>query len=70
MTWNYRVVKRKIQNGQHEFAIYEVYYDETGKVVSMTQNPLTPACSSEEDLLYELNVMMKAFKEDTLDYDN
>jgi hypothetical protein len=69
MTWNYRVMKRKNEIGEYEFAIYEVYYDETGNVSGWTENPLTPTCASEEDLLHELTIMIEAFKKETLNYD-
>lgn len=61
-------MKRKNEIGEYEFAIYEVYYDETGNVSGWTENPLTPTCSSEEGLRHELTIMMEAFTEETLDY--
>jgi hypothetical protein len=48
--------------------MYEVYYDENGKVSSWTKESLTPVCSSSDDLEYEMKVMMEAFKKDTLEY--
>jgi hypothetical protein len=68
-TEDYRVMKRKNELGEHEFAIYEVYYDETGKESGWTDKPLTPTCTSEDNLLHELTIMMEAFKKETLDYD-
>lgn len=63
-------MKRKNEIGEYEFAIYEVYYDEAGNVNGWTENPLTPTCSSAEDLHHELTVMMEAFAKGTLDYNN
>lgn len=68
MTWNYRIMKRKNSEGTFEYGIYEVYYDENGKVSSWTQESLTPVCSSSNDLEYEMKFMMEAFKNDTLEY--
>ena len=68
MTWNYRVMKRKNEAGEYDFGIYEVFYDENGKVVSWTEESMTPVCPSEEDLEYELNLMREALKKDTLLY--
>ena len=68
MTWNYRIIKRKNSEGGFEFGIYEVFFDENGKVSGYTQESLTPVCSSSEDLEYEMKVMMKAFKSDILEY--
>jgi hypothetical protein len=69
MTWNYRVMKRKNDAGIYDFGIHEVYYDEHGNINSWTENPLTPTCSSEEDLQYELTKMMEAFKQEALQID-
>lgn len=68
MTWNYRVMKRKNESGEYDFGIYEVFYDENGKVVSWTKESMTPVCPSEADLDYELNLMREALKKDTLLY--
>jgi hypothetical protein len=61
-------MKRKNSEGTFEYGIYEVYYDENGKVSSWTQESLTPVCSSSNDLEYEMKFMMEAFKNDTLEY--
>ncbi len=68
MTWNYRIMKKKNSEGSFEYGIYEVYYDENGKVSSWTQESLTPVYSSSDDLEYEMKVMMEAFKKETLEY--
>lgn len=61
-------MKRKNSEGDYEFGVYEVYYDEKGNVSSWTTKSLTPTCSSAEDLEHEMNVMMKAFKQETIEY--
>lgn len=68
MTWNYRVMKRKNEKGEYDFGIYEVFYDDNGKVVSWTQESMTPVCSSEDGLDHELNLMRETLKKDTLLY--
>lgn len=68
MSWNYRVMKKKNKSGEYEFGIYEVYYDETGKVISWTTESMTPVCASEADLDYEINIMRRAFEQETLLY--
>lgn len=68
MTWNYRIMKKKNSEGSFDFGIYEVYYDENGKVSSWTQESMTPVCSSSDDLEYEIKVMMEAFKKETLEF--
>ena len=34
MSWNYRVIER-----DGEFAIYEVFYDDAGRVIGHTETP-------------------------------
>lgn len=69
MTWNYRVMKRVLSNGEVEFGIHEVYYDDDGKACSWTDKSLVPTCQSREGLKYELEVlMMRAFEEETVDF--
>jgi hypothetical protein len=67
--WNYRIMKRKNDQGQFDFGLYEVFYDDRGKVISWTENSLTPVCDSEDNLKNELNVMMGAFEKQTLLYE-
>jgi hypothetical protein len=68
MTWNYRVMKRKISDLEVEYGIYEVYYKENGEIEGYTQNSLTPTVHTPEGLKYELEMMMKAFDMETVDY--
>lgn len=67
--WNYRIMKRKNDQGQFDFGIYEVFYDDNGKVIGSTENPLTPVCDSPDDLRQELKIMMDAFDKETLTYE-
>ena len=61
-------MKRKNSEGDYDFGIYEVYYDDNGKVKGWTEDSMTPVCSSSDDLKYEMKVMMRAFEKDTLEY--
>lgn len=65
-TRNYRVIKHLNEDGEYEFGIYEVYYDNNGKVVGWTAQSLTPVYESAEMLLEELDNMKNAFKEEIL----
>lgn len=67
--WNYRIVKRKNDQGGFDFGIYEVFYDDNGKVKGCSENSLTPVCESEHDLKEELKTMMEAFDKGTLPYE-
>lgn len=67
MSWNYRIVKTKIADGEFEFGIHEVFYDDSGNIEGMTEKSVVPACPSVEGLKYELEErIMKSFEEDTL----
>ena len=68
MIWNYRVMKKKNEEGAYDYGIYEVYYDEKGKVIGHTENAMTPVVPSEEGLKYELEIMLKALNKETLTY--
>ena len=85
--WNYRIVKRlhkhTVGTEIHEYCTYgmhEAYYDEDGKVTTITENPkdiqstLEPwDCETEEDCLKsmqdQLAKMQLAFSKPVLDYD-
>lgn len=57
MSWNYRVVEHA-----GEFAIHEVFYDDTGKVTGWTETPVYPRAESVEDLAQELARYAEALK--------
>jgi hypothetical protein len=67
--WNYRIMKRKNDQGQFDFGVYEVFYDDNGKIARWTENSVTPTCESENDLKSEIKIMMDAFDKETLTYD-
>ena len=60
MTWNYRVVKQK--NGF--LAIYEAYYDDNGKPISISCNRTSPEASDIEELTGTLELMLEAINAD------
>lgn len=69
MHWSYRVMKRENELGEYAFGIYEVYYDESGKINGWTEKSLTPVYASADDLLHELTLMIEpAFQKETLLY--
>lgn len=68
MSWNYRIMRRKSEADEYEYGIYEVFYNEAGEVKGYTENSLTPVCDSAEGLFEEMQIMFKAFENETLDY--
>lgn len=61
-------MKRQNESGEYDFGIYEVFYDDNGKVTSWTEESMIPVCLSEEGLDHELNLMREALKKETLLY--
>jgi hypothetical protein len=61
--FDYRVVRRG-----REFAIHEVFYDRNGNPTSCTEDALSPATLSVEDLKHELEKMLEATERPSLDY--
>lgn len=53
MSWNYRVVRRVFFEGGNgeevTFAVHEAYYDDDGKVTSITKNSVAPIYSETID---------------------
>jgi hypothetical protein len=64
-TFNYRVV---IRNG--EYAVHEVYYDDSGTPEACTENPFSPVTPSLEDLRYELTLLGEALEQPALKYED
>ena len=66
MTWNYRVLKtsttRNFENKLTKWDTYEfheAYYDDNGKIVSITKNPIPPS----GETLEELSSTLEKYKE-------
>ena len=49
MSWNYRIIKRKV-NEYTVYSLHEVYYDEVGNPVSYTLNPVSFYADEEEGI--------------------
>ena len=47
--WNYRIVKRKI-NEEDEYSIREVYYNDDGSIFGLDNNPVIVCCDMLDDL--------------------
>lgn len=73
MTWNYRVCKKKsnLPNGEivYSYTIHEVYYDNDGKITSVTKDPIYPVGESVNELYMDCLHMMEAFKSPVVDLD-
>ena len=60
---NYRVI---VHDGQ--YAVYEVFYADDGRIVGYTQDPVFPRAESLEELAVELRRYEAALNEPPLDY--
>ena len=68
--WNYRVVRTERQTKKEQYDIYqlyEVYYDDDGKIEGMTENAMQPYGESIEELKNDLQWMIEALREPVLD---
>jgi hypothetical protein len=54
MHWNYRVIQK--DNGVD---VHEVYYNKSGEICMMTENPVQLKSDTVEDLVIELNMILK-----------
>ena len=64
--WNYRVVRTEKEQ-YDSYQLYEVYYDDDGKIEGMTENAMQPYGESVEELQNDLEYMMEALKQPVLD---
>jgi hypothetical protein len=67
--WNHRVIRRKFDCGDYEYAIHEVYYNEADLPVSCTVNPVEPYGETEEELRNSIIRMLAATLKPTLNFE-
>jgi len=72
MSWNYRVVKTvtKIPLGDTDisYGIHEIYYDENGDIVNISESLAHPISDDLGGLRWNLKRMMEACKKPVIDY--
>jgi hypothetical protein len=66
MTWNYRRVAIKYDDGYTEYGIYEVYYDSDGSILARTEDPVGVTSDSEYNLGRVYEMMDEAFNQPVL----
>lgn len=78
MTWNHRVIRRVRPEAMNleapgepyvEFAIHEVFYDETGNPNECTEDAVAPYGTNLAELKECLELNMKALEAPVLEYD-
>lgn len=63
MRWDYRVLDR-----DGELAIYEVFYDDDGRVVGHTEAPVSPHADCLQDLIDGVTCFAEALQKAVLPY--
>ena len=67
--WDYRVFRKKEEKGDHTFyLVYEVYYDETGAIESISEEPVSLYGDTLINLLSEVKKYCRAFTLPILDW--
>lgn len=74
-SWNYRVIHRKILGRTPEFdedvyAIHEVYYDDEGKMVAVTDDPVPAYSEDMKGLAWVLERFAEAYKKGVVEWDS
>ena len=67
LTWNYRVIRRKTSTG-YVFAIHEAYYDASGRIEAITEDPTYPEGITLAELKDEAFAYVAAITKSVLDY--
>jgi hypothetical protein len=63
MSWNYRVMCKAGQ-----FAVYEVFYAEDGRITGFTSDPVFPRADDPDELAEEFERYRRALTEPILDF--
>lgn len=67
MTWDYRVV-HKIENGDEEFAIWEIYYGDDGKPNGYVHGERSPSGETYDEARSDAALMLEAFNKPWIEY--
>jgi len=67
MTWDYRLMKKKVSKEEH-FEIYEVYFDKKQNI-EFVSGPHMPFGDTLQEIKDDIKQMMQALKKPVLDYD-
>lgn len=68
--WNYRIVVKTTEDGNHYYGIHEVYYNAVGLADNCTETPCDPFGETRAELQDNVNQMAEAFTRPVLHYDD
>jgi len=66
MSWNYRVVKGKCDDGEEYFGIHEIYYNDDGSIRLVSEDQQPVAAETLEDVKSVLQMMLDCLSKDVL----
>jgi len=70
MTWNYRIMRRKHPDDKTvDYGVYEVFYDEKGKIEGWTEEMICPTGETLKELIDDFKLYKQAFSRPILDYE-
>lgn len=68
--WNFRVLRKKEENGAISYGIYEVYYDKHGNPQYCSNSSMEPKEENVRDLKTQIIQMLKAFDKPILKHED
>ncbi len=69
MSWNYRVVKRTYKE-EVTYSIHEAYYNYTGNVDMISENPIAPIGETIEELEEDMKHYRAAMNKPVINYED
>lgn len=70
--WNYRVIKKHFESPyekEFRYGIHEAYYDDEGRIISISVEPMDPHGDTPEELAEDMKYMALALEKPILDYE-
>lgn len=67
MTWDNRVIKKTGAKGSEFYEVHEVFYDDEGKVIMYTEEPVSPFGLTVRELEEDYERIGEAFKAPVLE---
>lgn len=69
MHWNYRLIRKHV-NDEYVYNVYEAYYDDNGKISTISKDPIILGGCDIKEVMVDLINFMKAFTKPILNYDD
>jgi hypothetical protein len=66
-TWNYRVIKSTNDDGETLYQIHEAFYNDSGELSLITENPVSPCGETLDELKRDLDRMIEDLRHPVLE---